>query len=244
MPGGEQPTWQPLSRLRLIGGMIYEGLADAETQYGLLLEAKHNLHVLDDHTVARTKKVYGETHDDLWVFEEQLARWGRNKKLTTAQRTEIDRLTLELIKFREAVETILALAEELSTRTIEAVLAKSDFDLGLEALFGGTILDGRRPVPGPPAPSPRAAETVRIQRLVLPEGVALVSIPTTYGPPGYAITHPVLGPVGRISIVPVANQCRLDAEVSGPTSDPGFAHRKELVSQVYQELSRILNFAS
>jgi len=223
--------------------MIDEGLADAETQYGLLLEAKHNLHVLDDHTVQRTQKVYGETHDDLWIFEEQLVRWGRNKKLTPAQRTKIDRLTLELIKFREVIEAILALAGELSGKSIEAVLAKSDFDLGLEALFGGTVLGGRRrPAPRPGAPSPRAAEAVRTQCLVLPDGVSLDPIPTTYGPPGYAVTHKVLGPVGRIMIVPVASQCRLEAEVSGAMSDPGFAQRKELVSRVYQELSRILSF--
>src|SRR5438445_9319209 len=67
--GGQQPRWQPLSRLPLVGSSIDEGLADAERQYALLLEAKHGPHVLDDHTVARTLQVYGDTRDDLWVFE-------------------------------------------------------------------------------------------------------------------------------------------------------------------------------
>src|SRR6266851_5709125 len=87
---GEQPRWQPLSRLALVGSIIDEGLADAKHQYAFLLEAKHVPHVLDDHTVERTLQVYGDTHDDLWVFEEQMQRWGR-KALTPAQRREAHR---------------------------------------------------------------------------------------------------------------------------------------------------------
>jgi len=45
----------------------------------------------------------------------------------------VDRLILQQRRMREVVEDILSLAEELKGTTIEAVLAKSDFDLGLEA---------------------------------------------------------------------------------------------------------------
>lgn len=149
----EEPTWQPLSRLRLVGSVIDQGVADAEAQYRLLLEAKHVPRVLDDHTVGRVLEVYGETHDNLWVFEEQMRRWGA-QKLTAAQRREIDRLALQLITFRETVESIVAVATELRDVTIEAVLAKSDLELGLEAAFGGRILPRRRA--GPPS-RPRGA---------------------------------------------------------------------------------------
>ncbi len=146
----EEPTWQPLSRLHLVGSIIDEGVADAETQYRLLLEAKHVPRVLDDHTVERTLEVYGQTRDNLWVFEEQMRRWGA-KTLTTAQRREIDRLALQLITFRETVESILGVAEQLRGVTLEAVLAKTDLELGLEAVFGGRMLPRRRPGP-PPRP--------------------------------------------------------------------------------------------
>jgi|GEM_PF-802300 len=158
----EEPTWQPLSRLRLVGSVIDEGVADAKTQYRLLLEAKHVPRVLDDHTVERTVEVYGETRDNLWVFEEQMQRWGA-KTLTIAQRREIDRLALQLITFRETVESIMAVAEQLCSVTIEAVLAKTDLELGLEAVFGGEVLPRRRagPPPRPGGARPRPAATPR-----------------------------------------------------------------------------------
>src|SRR5207244_8817115 len=82
--------------------------------------------------------------------------------LTPRQRAEVDRLILQQRRMREVVEDILSLAEELKGTTIEAVLAKSDFALGLEAVFGGRILDQR------PPPSQRAREASRAQRLNLP----------------------------------------------------------------------------
>jgi hypothetical protein len=38
--------------------------------------------------VERTVEVFGETHDDLWRFDEQLARWSRTG-LTRRQRVEV-----------------------------------------------------------------------------------------------------------------------------------------------------------
>lgn len=107
-----QPRWHPISTLPLIGKVIDEGLTGAEDQYRLLLEAKHRPRVLDDHTVERTHRVFGETHDDLWVYEEQLARWSKTA-LTPRQRAEVDRLILQQRLMREVVEEILALADDL-----------------------------------------------------------------------------------------------------------------------------------
>ena len=86
------------------------------------------------------------------MFDEQLVRWSK-VPLTAGQRVEVDRLILQQRCMREVVEEILALADDLRATTIEAVLAKSDFDLGLEAVFGGRILDqrsGTHPAPEPP----------------------------------------------------------------------------------------------
>jgi hypothetical protein len=96
-----QPRSHPISALPLIGKVIDEGLKAAEDQYRLLLEAKHRPSVLDDHTVERTVEVFGETHDDLWVFDEQLARWSRTG-LTPRQRVEVDRLILQQRRSRGA----------------------------------------------------------------------------------------------------------------------------------------------
>ncbi|MGH9180555.1 MAG: hypothetical protein ACRDY5_02415 [Acidimicrobiales bacterium] len=232
-----QPRWRPISALGLIGSVIDEGLAGAEAQFGLLLEAKHGPHILDDHTVERVVRVFGDTHDDLWVFEEQLARWSK-APLTSRQRAEVDRLILQQRAMRDVVEDILALAEELRRTTIEAVLAKSDFDLGLEAVFGGRIIVAPRPAPEPP--SARAREAARTQRLMLPDGVSLAKGFGLSGTPYYAITHTVLGPVGRIVVRAAdAGRTRLDAEVAGAPSDPAFGRRRDLVGQVCKELERV-----
>lgn len=238
-PPKGQPRWHPISALPLIGKVIDEGLKAAEDQYRLLLEAKHRPRVLDDHTVERTVEVFSETQEDLWVFDEQLLRWSKTG-LTPRQRTEVDRLILQQRRMRELVEEILALADDLKATTIEAVLAKSDFDLGLEAVFGGRIL-GRRPLR--PPPSARAREAARVQRLNLPKDVSLSKGFELSGTPYYAITHPALGPVGRIIVGSTPeNQTRLDAQVAGAPTDPAFDRRRELVGLVFKEVARVISY--
>jgi hypothetical protein len=102
-------------------------LADDRQTYASLLEARPRPSVLDDATIARTKRVSTEQRDDLGRYEEQLARWSR-LALTPARRREVARLTAQLGRVREVVAAILALAAEL----------------GLATLLG------RIPLPGPP----------------------------------------------------------------------------------------------
>ena len=64
----EQPDWQPISRLPLIGSMIDGMLQDAEEHYQTLLQASPRPHVLDDYTVGRVLEVFGKQKDDLWLF--------------------------------------------------------------------------------------------------------------------------------------------------------------------------------
>ena len=70
-------------------------LQDAEEQYQLLLQAAPEPYVLDDYTVGRVFEVYGTQKDDLWLYEEQVARWKKGK-LRVDERHEVDRLTGEL----------------------------------------------------------------------------------------------------------------------------------------------------
>ena len=130
----EQPDWQPISRLPLIGSMIDGMLQDAKEHYQTLLQASPKPHVLDDYTVARVFGVFGRQKDDLWLFEEQLARW-RMDKLSVGQRDKVDRLTEQVSRCRTVIDSILSLAEQVKQGTIEEVLAKSDLELGLEFLL-------------------------------------------------------------------------------------------------------------
>ncbi len=73
--------------------------------------------------------------EDVELYEEQLARW-KKLDLTAAQRREVDGLADEIPRIRTLITAILQLADELKGGTIETVLAKSDFEVGLESLLG------------------------------------------------------------------------------------------------------------
>jgi hypothetical protein len=130
----EQPHWHPIAMLATIAWHL-DGMVEADQEQLMTLqEARTRPYVLDDDTVTRVKRAFTTQRDDFWVFEEQLRRW-QALKLTTEQRTEVTRLQGQMAKLRQINSDVLALAEELSKGTIEKQLAKSDFELGLEALL-------------------------------------------------------------------------------------------------------------
>ena len=110
-------------------------LEEAEQQYENLQSCRPQPHVLDDYTVGRVIKVYTEQADDVGLYAEQISRWS-GLNLTPSQRQEVARLSAQIPKIRERISAILALAAELKGGTIEAVLRKSDLEVGLEFLLG------------------------------------------------------------------------------------------------------------
>lgn len=128
-----QPTWQPISALGLVASLIDAQLEDGQDQHQLLLEARP--YVLDDATVDRLLRVYGETAEDLWLYDEQLARWAA-QAISAAQRREVDRLKSQMVALGDVVERILGLGARLKGETIEVLLAKSDIEIGIEGLLG------------------------------------------------------------------------------------------------------------
>ena len=128
------PNWQPLTVLPLIASLIDGKLADGQEHPATLLSVRDRPHVLNDATVERSIKLHTEQRDFLGVFAEPLARW-RNEQPSDAQRRELDRLEGQLERLRAVLSDILELAEELQQGTIERVLAKSDLELGLEAVL-------------------------------------------------------------------------------------------------------------
>jgi hypothetical protein len=95
-------------------------------------------YVLDDATVNRVLEVFSGPAEDLWLFEEQVRRWAA-LDLGATQRRGVQALRAKVERLREATTAVLALAAQLREGTIERVLAKSDIELGLDAL-----LDQRR----------------------------------------------------------------------------------------------------
>lgn len=129
-----QPTWQPISALGLIASIIDAQLEDARDQHELLLKARP--YVLDDATVERLLRVYGEMAEDNWLYDEQLARW-EAQVISTTQRREVERLKSQMAALGDVITRILALGARLKGETIEVLLAKSDIEIGIEGLLGG-----------------------------------------------------------------------------------------------------------
>jgi len=148
MPAPHRPTlrWHPIASLPLIAHVIDGQLEGAEEQHRLLLQAKPG--ALDDATVERVVRVFTEEAEFLVIYQEQLDR-RRAQPLTIAQRREVDRLGRHVARNRDVAAAILALAEELKATTIDAILAKSDLELGLELLTGRSTLFPRARSPRP-----------------------------------------------------------------------------------------------
>jgi chromosome segregation ATPase len=141
----EQPHWHPIAMLATIARHL-DGMVEADQeQLETLQEARTRPYVLDDDTVSRVKRAFTTQREDFWIFEEQLSRW-QALKLTTEQRAEVNRLQSQMARLRQINSDVLALAEELSKGTIEKQLAKSDFELGLEALL--RMANGEDPLKG------------------------------------------------------------------------------------------------
>ncbi|MGO9794314.1 MAG: hypothetical protein ACLP8S_33760 [Solirubrobacteraceae bacterium] len=75
----------------MIAKLIDEELADARELYATLSDARSKPHVLDDQTVQRVQRVYGEKWEFLPDYQRQLSRW-QALALTAAQRAGVDRV--------------------------------------------------------------------------------------------------------------------------------------------------------
>ena len=132
----EEPTWQPISVLPVLTDYIAGYLAENEGQLALLQEAWDRPYRLDDATVNRVRDTYSRQADDFWLFEEQVRRW-HELELDDRQRTSVEHLGQDVVRVREVISAILALAEKLTTVTIERLLAQSDLEAGLTWLARG-----------------------------------------------------------------------------------------------------------
>lgn len=131
----QTPNWQPISFLPSIAEMIDGMLESAQEVHVSLQQACTKPHVMDDYTIERVHQVHGTQLNDLWLYEEQLARWQKGSP-TQMQRYEIGRLTDQLTELRQVLTACMALADEMKDGTIEKILAKDDVELALEFLMG------------------------------------------------------------------------------------------------------------
>lgn len=131
------PNWQPLSMLPMMAEMVSGTLDEVNTQLQSLRAAQEKPHVLDDHTISRVLKVYGEQQDFLWVYEGQLERW-QKETLSGVQRQQIEQMAATLAQLNPGLAKILAIARDLKDKTIESVMSKSDEEI-MADIFSGKM---------------------------------------------------------------------------------------------------------
>ena len=131
--GQGEPRWQPISRLPELAAHVEQGVQLAAEHLATLQGALEHPYVLDDLTVTRVTAVFTQTRTDLVLYGEQGRRWQTLDPGATRRR-DVDRFVDLVAAELDLAEQILALAEELKAATIERMLAKSDLELGLEAL--------------------------------------------------------------------------------------------------------------
>ena len=125
------PNWQPLSMLPTFVEMVSAQLEEVETQRRTLREARKQPHVLDDYTVGRVLKVYGEQQEFMWVYEAQIERW-QKESLSQTQRQQLETMSQQLQQIKPGLVEILEIAEDVKDKTIESVLGKSDLEVALD----------------------------------------------------------------------------------------------------------------
>ena len=84
--------------------------------------------------IQRVISVYSEKKLFLSLHLNQFVKWEKELTLTSNQQTEIERLRKKIIQLQLVVANILELADELKYGMIEKVMAKSDFEIGIEYL--------------------------------------------------------------------------------------------------------------
>jgi hypothetical protein len=131
----ETPHWQPISALPMIASIIDGMVTDTTEQWETLQPVKERPHVLDSALVERIQRAYSEQLETSGLFKEQLTRW-QNEPLSTAQANEVLRLQRQVEKLSTNLSHILGLADEIKDKTIDKILEKDDFELGLDFLLG------------------------------------------------------------------------------------------------------------
>jgi hypothetical protein len=132
-----EQNWYPIGRVGWFTQHVREGIEVTTGQLELLRPALAEPYQLDDATVARIIRVHQDQAADLALFQNQADRWNAVSDLDATQRAAVGKYEAAIGELRRVNAEVLAAAERLRSVTIEALLAKSDLDVGIEAVARG-----------------------------------------------------------------------------------------------------------
>lgn len=130
MTATSEQNWQPITMLPTIAQIVTDMLEGAAEQQHLLAGARP--YSLDNATLEGVERVYREGMDGHEAFENQVNRWQSDHPGAAG----LSDLAEQLGQLRPAYQRVLDLAAQQRTNTIEALMSKSDLQVGLQALLG------------------------------------------------------------------------------------------------------------
>ena len=130
----QEATRDSLGMLDTLTEHVEQSVTMVREKRANLEKARVTPGVLDDATVARVKRVFGQTAEDAEMFAEQGRQWAA-EGITPAQRDQVECYAALVAELQRETTAILALADELAKGATETVLTKSDIELGIEAFL-------------------------------------------------------------------------------------------------------------
>jgi hypothetical protein len=143
MTAEREQNWQPITMLPMFTEVV-TGMLDGAAEQQQLLASARPYSSLDHATLDRVERVYRDGLDGHEAFENQLARWQREHPGAEG----LAELGEQVGQLRPAYQRVLDLAAQQRDNTIEALMGKSDAQVGLEALLGGPLPDNDTDRPG------------------------------------------------------------------------------------------------
>lgn len=145
MSAEREQNWYPISDVGWFTDHMREGIAVTSRQLDLLQPALARPGLLDNAAVADIVRVHQDQAGDLVLFQNQADRWSATPGLTAAQRAAVREFEEAIGEVRRLNAEVLAAAGKLKPVTIEALLARSDLELGADALLRGGWPEGAGP---------------------------------------------------------------------------------------------------
>lgn len=127
------PTYLVMSQKQLLA---------SEGQLQILEKGEQQPHLLNDALMDRAIKVHTEQNAMLWVPIEQCRKW-HEQSPNQEQLVDIDQVESNFKKLIDVNEQIIALAKEIKKGTIDSIMRKSDFEIGLEFVMNYQKYSGK-----------------------------------------------------------------------------------------------------
>ena len=161
-------TWLPQVREALDG--MDEDTADQIRNFE---EGLTKPHVLDDYLMNRAIRLMKERAEFYFPYAEQLSQW-LSLDLDPDRRREVERLIEVNQRVRAGSERAIELCERITEGTIDRIMEKDDFELGVEAFLGkrndfpeiNTFEMAGLKIPSLPAPLQRFEAALAIHEFV------------------------------------------------------------------------------